>query len=347
MTATVTIRQPDDFHLHLRDGEIMKLVVQDSAEFYRRALVMPNLSEPVVTVEKAVAYRQRILDSLPEKCTFEPLMTLYLTPHTKPEQIVHARESGVVLAVKYYPAGATTNSAYGVVSIEQCRNVLETMQKIGLPLSIHGEVTDSTIDIFDREKVFIDTVLSKIQKEFPELKIVLEHVSTKEGIQFVSGCPQNVAATITAHHLLLNRNDLLAGGINPHLYCLPIVKTEEDRQAVSAAATSGNPKFFLGTDSAPHLVSAKIKPRGAAGIYAAYQSLPIYAELFERMGHLDKLENFASHFGSDFYGLPRNRQMITLTKQKQIIPAFCGSDSLPIVPLKQNETISWSKSVIP
>ena len=343
MIDTITIRQPDDFHLHVRDGEMMQLVVKDSAAYYRRAMIMPNLPVPVATAEQAVAYRERIVASLSHGCEFEPLMTLYLTPQTKPEEIMDAKESGVVIAVKYYPAGATTNSSYGVTSIDQCRNVLDTMQRIGFPLSVHAEVADSEVDIFDREKVFIDRVLTKIGKEFPALKIVLEHVSTKEGVQFVADSSKHVAATVTAHHLLLNRNDLLAGGIAPHLYCLPIVKTEEDRQAVLSAATSGNPKFFLGTDSAPHPIGIKQSFRGAAGIYSAYQSLPIYAEVFERLGRLDRLEDFAGSFGANFYGLPRNRQTIVLTKRKQMVPAFCGSESLPIVPLKRNETISWSK----
>ncbi|MCP4754341.1 MAG: dihydroorotase [Proteobacteria bacterium] len=341
MTEKITITKPDDWHLHLRDGQLMSSVVKDSARFFGRAIIMPNLPEPVATIEQAAAYRQRILEALPKDSTFHPLMTLYLTSSTTPQDIQRAQASEFVHAIKMYPAGATTHSSAGIQSIDQCSTVLETMQKTGMPLSVHGEVTDTDVDIFDREKVFIDTVLTLLIKRFPDLKIVLEHLTTREAVHFVRESGPNLAATITAHHLLLNRNDLLVGGIKPHFYCLPIVKTEKDRVSLIKAATSGNSKFFLGTDSAPHPQSAKESAKGSAGIYSAHSALQFYAEIFDSVGSIDKLEGFSSFFGADFYGLDRNTGTISLVKSEYRIPAQLNLPDGKLIPLKAGENVSW------
>lgn len=337
----ISLTQPDDWHVHLRDGVLMKTVVQHTAEVYGRALVMPNLETPIVTLELALSYRDRILKSLPNNTLFQPLMTLYLTADTIPAQIRQAKDNGLVSAVKMYPAGATTNSALGIRSIDQADKVFEAMQQMGMPLSVHGEVADPEVDIFDRECVFIERVLTKLRARYPQLKIVLEHVSTKEAVQFVQESSSNLVATITAHHLLLNRNDLLAHGINPHYFCLPIVKRETDRNALVAAATSGNPKFFLGTDSAPHLKTAKEAGRGKAGIYSAPVSLALYAEVFENQAKLNLLEGFASFYGADFYNLPRNGKKISLVKDTVSIPDHYPCGNQCVQALRAGATVAW------
>jgi len=342
MTDTLTITQPDDWHLHLRDGAYMAAVVNDSARCFGRALVMPNLADPIRTVADAARYRERILKALPPKSTFEPLMTLYLTAETPSSEVEVALQSGFVHAVKLFPAGATTLSDAGVQSWQEAIPVLESMQKNGMVLSIHGEVTDPEVDIFDREKVFIDRVLTGLVDAFPGLRIVLEHLSTKEAVAFVEAAGENVAGTITAHHLLLNRNDLLVGGIKPHFYCLPIVKTEQDRQALLKAATSGNSKFFLGTDSAPHPRSEKEATIGKAGIYSAGFAISLYADLFDSAGQLDRLEGFASFYGADFYRLPRNTTKVTLEKtNSEVIPAVLNYHDQELISLKGGETVKW------
>ena len=313
---------------------------------FARALIMPNLAEPVRTVEDAQAYRDRILAVLPAESSFQPQMTLYLTAETPVSEVNRAMESGMISAMKLYPAGATTNSDAGVRTWKEVAAVFEQMQKIGMPLSIHGEVTDPAVDIFDREKVFIDTILKDMIQSFPGLKIVLEHLTTKEGVQFVEEAPDCVAATITVHHLLLNRNDLLVGGIKPHYYCLPIVKTEQDRQALLKAATSGNPKFFLGTDSAPHAKSQKEAAAGKAGIYSANVAIPLYAELFDSVNRLDCLEGFAAIFGADFYNLPRNASRITLEKTAgEMVPQQLEYHDQKLVSLRAGETVQWKVTV--
>jgi len=338
---TLTLTRPDDWHLHLRDGAALAAVVPHTARQFARAIVMPNLKPPVVTVEQAGAYRERILAAVPQGLTFNPLMTLYLTDNTPPEEIDRAQSSGFVHAVKYYPAGATTNSDSGVTAIEKCFSVLERMEAAGLPLLVHGEVTDAEVDIFDRERVFIERVLAPVVRRYPALRVVLEHITTAEAAQFVAESGPNVAATITAHHLLMNRNAMLAGGMRPHSYCLPVLKRETHRQALVRAATSGNPKFFLGTDSAPHARHAKEAACGCAGCYTALHALELYAGVFEAAGALGRLEAFASFFGADFYRLPRNTERITLEKADWRIP-----DSLPfgddvLVPLRAGETLHW------
>ena len=337
----LTLIQPDDWHLHLRDNEIMETVVQDAAKNFGRAMVMPNLQPPVVTVVQALEYQERIKNALPPNSSFKPLMALYLTPDTTVEEVQRAVDCDEIIAMKYYPAGATTNSSFGVKSIEQCFDVLEKMEELGLPLSIHGEVVDSEVDIFDREKVFIETILSRIIDRFSNLKVVLEHVTSAEGIDFVKNAPSNIVTTLTVHHLVLNRNDLLVGGIKPHYYCLPIVKTEKDRLALVNAAVSGNPKFFLGTDSAPHPVTSKRKDVGAGGIYTSGNALSIYAEVFEKEGRLDALEKFASVFGAQFYGLPLNSNKVTLVKDSFIVAQELNFDGGEIVPFKAGEEIIW------
>lgn len=336
-----TLTQPDDWHLHLRDGAALAAVLPDTARRFARAIVMPNLKPPVTTVEAARAYRERILAALPKGMSFEPLMTLYLTDVTKPDEIAKAKASGFVQAVKYYPAGATTNSENGVTDLKRVNPVLTEMEKHDLPLLLHGEVTDSDVDVFDREAVFIDRHLAPLTRAFPKLRIVFEHVTTKQGVSFVEQAGPNMAATITAHHLLLNRNAMFAGGIRPHAYCLPVLKREEHRQALVRAATGGNPKFFLGTDSAPHGRRTKESGCGCAGIYAAHAAIELYAEAFEQAGALDRLEAFASFHGPDFYRLPRNRHQIVLVKDSWTVPAeqTFGDDTL--VPLRAGETISW------
>ena len=338
---TLTFTRPDDWHLHLRDGAQMRAVLPDSARRFARAIVMPNLRLPMVTTVMALAYRERILAALPQNMRFEPLMTLYLTDNTASTEIIEAKASGAIHGVKYYPAGATTNSDSGVTNIARCYAVLETMQQVGMPLLVHGEVTDSAVDVFDRERVFIERVLAPIIQRFPQLRVVFEHITTREAVEFVQGAAGNIAATITAHHLLLNRNALFQGGIRPHHYCLPLLKRESHRQALVEAAISGNPKFFLGTDSAPHSRPTKEIACGCAGIYSAHAAIELYAEAFEQAGALDKLEAFASFYGADFYRLPRNRDSITLVKQSWNIPSQLEFAGEVLIPLWAGESLAW------
>jgi dihydroorotase len=338
---TLTLTRPDDWHLHLRDGEAMRSVLPDTARRFARAIVMPNLKPPVRTVAEAAAYRDRILAALPAGLAFEPLMTLYLTDNTAPEEIARARASGFVRAVKYYPAGATTNSDLGVSAVEKTYPALAALEAEGMPLLVHGEVTEPEVDVFDREAVFIERVLAPIQRRFPRLKLVLEHVTTQEGVEFVRTAPANVAATITAHHLLYNRNALFKGGIRPHYYCLPVLKRERHRQALIEAAISGSPQFFLGTDSAPHAMGAKECACGCAGIYTAHAGIELYAEAFEAAGALAKLEAFASFHGPDFYGLPRNTVRITLGKSAWTVPDRLGFGETALIPLRAGESVAW------
>ena len=340
--TTLTIIRPDDWHLHLRDGAALAAVLPDTARRFGRAMVMPNLRPPVTTVAQAAEYRQRILAALPTGMAFQPLMTLYLTDNTAPEEIDRATASGFVHGVKLYPAGATTNSDAGVTDIARCHATLARMESLGLPLLVHGEVTDPAIDVFDREAVFIDRVLLPLLKTFPRLRLVLEHVTTRQGVDFVRASGTNVAATITAHHLLLNRNALFQGGLRPHHYCLPVLKREEHRRALVDAAISGDPKFFLGTDSAPHGLRTKEAACGCAGCYTAANGIELYAEAFASAGALDRLEGFASRFGADFYRLPHNRDTITLSQEPCAVPAqlsYTADDVL--VPLRAGETVSW------
>ena len=338
---SLTITRPDDWHLHVRNGAILKTVLPHTARQFARAIIMPNLKPPVTTVAQASAYREEILQAVPAGIDFTPLMTLYLTGSTTVTEIKKAAESDSVYAFKLYPAGATTNSDSGVADIKAIYLLLAAMEKHDIPLLIHGEVTDEHCDIFDRERVFIETHLSGIADNFPGLRIVVEHVTTTEAVQFVQAAGANIAATITPQHLLFNRNAILAGGIRPHYYCLPVIKREQHRLALVAAATSGNPKFFLGTDSAPHLTSLKETACGCAGCYSAHAALELYAEAFERAGSLDKLEGFASFYGADFYRLPRNSGTVTLEKTSWTIPAAYGEDNLFVTPLKANEELSW------
>jgi dihydroorotase len=339
---TLTLTRPDDWHLHLRDGVALKAVLPDTARRFGRAIVMPNLKPPVTTVAQAAEYRGRILAALPAGASFEPLMTLYLTDNLPPDEIDRARASGFVHAVKLYPAGATTNSDAGVTDLAKCAATLARMEKLGLPLLVHGEVTDPSVDIFDREAVFIERVLTPLLRDFPALKVVLEHITTKDGADFVRSAPANVAATITAHHLLLNRNAIFAGGIRPHHYCLPVLKRELHRQALVAAATSGSPKFFLGTDSAPHAKGAKEAACGCAGCYTAHAGIELYAEAFAAANALDRLEAFAAFHGADFYGLPRNSDRITLRQEAWPVPANLPyADGDVLVPLRAGETVAW------
>ncbi len=338
---SITFTQPDDWHLHLRDGDAMRDVVGYSARQFRRAIIMPNLKPPVKTVAMAGAYRERILNRLPVDTAFEPRMTLYLTDDTSPDEIDRAVESGFVLAVKYYPAGATTNSDDGVTDIRKVYPALERMQKWGMKLCVHGEVTDPAVDIFDRERVFISAVLRPLMRKFPELKIVLEHITTAYGAQYVESAGPNIAATITAHHLLENRNAIFRGGINPHHYCLPILKREQDRQALLQAATRGDSKFFLGTDSAPHAKHTKEASCGCAGCFTAPYALELYAEAFDSVGKLNRLEGFASHFGADFYGLSRNIGTITLIREEQTIPMEIPFGDSVVVPFWAGRKLQW------
>jgi dihydroorotase len=336
----LSITRPDDWHLHLRDGAAMQSVLTHSARQFGRAIVMPNLRPPVTTVAQAAAYRERILAALPAGGpTFEPLMTLYLTDNTPPAEIERAKQSGIVHAVKYYPAGATTNSDSGVTAIERAFDTLAAMEAHDLPLLLHGEVT--TVDIFDRERVFLDTVLRQILDRFPKLRLVLEHITTREAAELVMSAPANVAATITAHHLLYNRNAIFQGGVRPHYYCLPVLKREEHRQALVRVATSGSPKFFLGTDSAPHSRGAKECACGLAGMYTAHAAIELYAEAFEAAGALARLEAFASFHGPDFYRLPRNRSRITLERGPWTVPAEYEFGGERVVPLRAAEAIGW------
>ena len=340
--TSLTLTRPDDWHLHLRDDEALAAVVGASARQMGRAIIMPNLKPPVTTTEQARAYRERILAALPAGSAFEPLMTLYLTDRTPAEEIERAHESGLVHAVKLYPAGATTNSDSGVTDLAHCDAAIAAMARLGLPLLVHGEVTDAEIDIFDREAVFIERVMKPLLERHPTLRVVFEHITTADAAEFVTAAPANVAATITAHHLLYNRNHMLVGGIRPHYYCLPILKRERHRQALLAAATSGNPKFFLGTDSAPHAQGDKESACGCAGAYTAPAAIELYAEAFEEAGALDRLEGFASHFGPDFYGLPRNAESVTLVREPWQLPeslAYVGDSR--IVPLRAGETLAW------
>ncbi|HUW27000.1 MAG TPA: dihydroorotase [Sulfuriferula sp.] len=338
---TLTLARPDDWHLHLRDGAAMQSVLPDTTRRFARAIVMPNLKPPVRTVEEARAYRERILAALPAGSTFQPLMTLYLTNNTDPGEIARARASGFVHAVKYYPAGATTNSDLGVTDLANCDAVFAAMEQHGVPLLLHGEVTDPAVDIFDREAVFIERHLIPLRKKFPALKIVLEHLTTRQGVEFVQSAPPHVAATLTVHHLLYNRNAMFQGGMRPHYFCLPVLKREAHRQALVAAATSGNAKFFLGTDSAPHAVGAKETACGCAGIYTAHAAIELYAEVFEAAGALDKLEAFASHFGADFYGLPRNGERISLKREAWTVPDALAMGETMLVPLRAGESVAW------
>ena len=338
---TLTITRPDDWHLHVRNGAVLKTVLPHTARQFARAIIMPNLKPPVTSVAQALAYREEILQAVPAGFDFTPLMTLYLTGSTTAAEIKKAAGSDQIYACKLYPAGATTNSDSGVTDIRAIYPLLATMEKQDIPLLIHSEVTDEHCDIFDRERVFVDTSLTGIADNFPALRIVVEHVTTTEAVQFVEAAGANIAATITPQHLLLNRNAILAGGIRPHYYCLPIIKREHHRLALVAAATSGNRKFFLGTDSAPHLTSLKETACGCAGCYSAHAALELYAEAFECAGALDKLEGFASFYGADFYRLPRNSGTVTLEKTTWTVPAAYGEDSGLITPLKANEELSW------
>jgi len=337
----ITITRPDDWHLHLRDGAALKAVLPDTAKQFARAIVMPNLRPPVTTTELALAYRERIIEALPAGMRFEPLMTLYLTDNTTAEEIVKAKASGLVHGVKLYPAGATTNSDSGVTSLDKCAGALAEMEKLGLPLLVHAEVTDSDIDVFDRELVFIERHMIPLLKKYPALKIVFEHITTKDAADFVALAPANVAATITAHHLLMNRNDMFKGGIQPHHYCLPVLKRESHRVALVKAATSGSAKFFLGTDSAPHARHTKEAACGCAGMYTARTAMELYAEAFEAANALDKLEAFASFNGADFYGLPRNTEQVTLVKESWKVPGSLPYDGDVLVPLRADQMVHW------
>ena len=337
------ITRPDDWHVHLRDADALPHTCADMARYFGRMIVMPNLTPPVTTVAAAAAYRQRILaamEALPRVC--EPLMTLYLTDQTTAQDIEAAAASDFVYAVKLYPAGATTNSDAGVANLEALYPVLASMEQAGLPLLVHGEVTDPDVDIFDREKAFIDRHLTPLVASFPALKLVLEHITTADAVEFVMSCPANIAATITAHHLLYNRNHMLAGGIRPHYYCLPILKRNRHQQALIEAATSGNPKFFLGTDSAPHSTGAKETACGCAGCYTGHAAIELYAEVFDHAGALAQLEAFASCNGADFYNLPRNSEHITLRREAWQVPAALPLGQQQLTPLRSNETIAWS-----
>ena len=336
----ITLTRPDDWHIHLRDGDALKRTVGDAARQFARAIVMPNLVPPVMNAEQALGYKERILAARPAGSQFEPLMVLYLTDTTNPAEIAKAKAAGVT-ACKLYPAGATTNSASGVTDLARIYPVIEAMQKAEMPFLLHGEVTDSAIDIFDREKVFLDRTFSKLVTQFPELKMVLEHITTADSAEFVAAAPKNVAATITAHHLLYNRNHMLAGGIRPHYYCLPILKRNTHQDALIKAATSGDPKFFLGTDSAPHAKDKKEAACGCAGSYTAYAAIELYAEAFEAAEALEKLEGFASYFGPDFYQLPRNTQKITLVKNEWQAPYSLDFSGTDLVPLRAGENLRW------
>ena len=335
------LTRPDDWHVHLRDGAMLARVVPDTARRFARAIVMPNLVPPVTTTASALAYRERILSAVPAGVRFEPLMTLYLTDNTPPSEIAAAKTSGEVHGVKWYPAGATTNSESGVSDIRRCDDALAAMQEHDLPLLVHGEVTDPAVDVFDRERVFIERHLVPLLERYPRLRVVLEHITTREAVEFVLHASPCVAATITAHHLLLNRNALFTGGLRPHHYCLPVLKREQHRLALVAAATSGNPKFFLGTDSAPHTRHAKESACGCAGIYTAHAAIELYAEAFERAGALERLEAFASFHGADFYRLPRNPEQITLEARSWLVPQQFGEGQDAIVPFQAGDAVAW------
>ena len=340
MTRTLALTRPDDWHLHVRDGAAMAAVVPHTARQFARAIVMPNLRPPVTTAAMAVAYRDRIRAAVPAGLAYEPLMTLYLTDNLPPDEIRRAKAAGIV-AVKLYPAGATTNSDAGVTDVRKTYATLEAMQREGLPLLVHGEVTDPTIDVFDREAVFIERVLQPLRRDFPGLKIVFEHITTKEAAQYVRDADATTAATITAHHLLYNRNAIFAGGIRPHYYCLPVLKREEHRRALVAAATSGDAKFFLGTDSAPHAAHLKEHACGCAGCYTALAALELYAEAFDAAGALDRLEGFASFHGADFYSLQRNRGTVTLKREAWTLPEVVPFGDAVLKPLRGGEMLTW------
>jgi dihydroorotase len=338
----LTITRPDDWHLHLRDGDALASVLPHTARQFARAIVMPNLKPPVTTTEQALAYRDRILAALPPGMSFEPLMTLYLTDNMPPDEIRRAKDSGLIHAVKLYPAGATTNSDAGVTDIKKTYKTLEAMQEVGMPFLVHGEVTDADIDLFDREAVFIDRVLQPLRRDMPELKVVFEHITTSDAAQYVASAEGPIAATITAHHLLYNRNEIFKGGIRPHYYCLPVLKRETHRQALVKAATSGSAKFFLGTDSAPHAKAAKETACGCAGCYTALHAMELYAQAFDNVGALDKLETFASFNGPAFYNLPRNAGTLTLKRETWTLPAELPFvDGGTIVPLNAGESVNW------
>jgi dihydroorotase len=337
----LTLIRPDDWHVHFRDGAVLQQTVPATARAFRRAIVMPNLVPPVMDTQQALAYRERLLAAAPAGSDFEPLMVLYLTDQTTPDEIRKAKASGKVVAAKLYPAGATTNSAQGVTAIERIQGVLETMAEVGMPLLVHGEVTTADIDIFDREQTFIDRILAPLCQRLPQLRLVLEHITTREAAQFVQQAPDNIAATITVQHLLYNRNHMLVGGVRPHLYCLPVLKRNLHQQALQDAVVSGSSKFFLGTDSAPHARHTKEAACGCAGCYSAPAAIELYAEIFEQLGVLDKLEAFASRNGPAFYGLPENTQHITLRREPWQLPADYDFGEQRIVPLKAGETLQW------
>lgn len=341
MTSQITIRRPDDWHVHLRDGEMLKAVVSYTARQFARAIVMPNLTPPVVTMAAAQAYRERILNAVPAGVDFTPLMVCYLTDDADPAEIVRGYEQGVFAACKIYPAHATTNSAHGVTDIRKLVPVLEAMQRTGMPLLIHGEVTDPDVDIFDREAVFVERILAPLVRDYPALKIVLEHITTAEAAAFVAESGPQIGATITPQHLIINRNAIFAGGIRPHAYCLPIAKRERHRVAVRAAAVSGSPKFFLGTDSAPHEIGRKESACGCAGIFNAPFALESYAQVFEEDGVLDRLEGFASEHGPNFYGLPLNEGTVTLTREDVLVPEVIAAGAMNVVPFHAGETMRW------
>jgi len=338
---TITLRRPDDWHVHLRDGAMLAMVLPFTARQFARAIVMPNLVTPVTTVASARAYRERILSALPHRADFTPLMTCYLTDATDPQEVSRGYEEGIFAAVKLYPAHATTNSALGVTDMARISPVLEHMAKIGMPLLIHGEVTDPEVDVFDREAVFIDRVLDPLRRRLPELRIVLEHITTEEAVGYVEAGGANLAATVTAHHLVINRNAIFTGGIRPHLYCLPIAKREKHRQALRRVATSGNPRFFLGTDSAPHPISAKETACGCAGIFTASCAFEIYAEVFEEEGALDRLEAFAALNGPAYYRLPVNKTRVTLRREPFAVPEHIGEGENALVPYRAGDTLRW------
>jgi len=338
---TLTITRPDDWHLHVRDGAHLASVVPFTARQFARAVIMPNLKPPVTTVAQAAEYRQRILEAVPKGLSFEPLMTLYLTDATAPDELRAAKASGFIVGAKLYPAGATTHSDAGVTSVEKIFPALAAMEEVGLVLQVHGEVTDPNVDVFDREAVFIDRVLRRIVQRFPQLKVVFEHVTTREGVEFVQSSSPRVAATLTPQHLLLNRNAIFQSGIRPHHYCLPVLKRELDREALLAAATGENPRFFLGTDSAPHARHTKEHACGCAGIFSAHAALELYAEAFESVGQLGRLQAFASERGADFYGLPRNEGQVTLSRESWTVPATYPFGADELVPFRAGESIGW------
>lgn len=337
----LTLTRPDDWHLHVRDGDVLTDVVPYTAKQFARAIIMPNLKPPITTTEQALAYRERVLAAVPEGKHFEPLMTLYLTDNTSTDEIYKAAVSDQVHAVKYYPAGATTNSDSGVTDITKAYPTIKAMAEAGLPLLVHGEVTDPTVDMFDREAVFIERVLKPILDAIPDLKLVMEHITTKQAAEFVQQAGDNVAATITPQHLLYNRNAIFQGGIRPHYFCLPILKREQHREALVEVATSGSSNYFLGTDSAPHSQSAKESSCGCAGMFSAYSAIELYAEAFEKAGALDKLEGFASQHGPDFYGLPRNTDTITIVKEEWMVPDKLPFANETIIPMRAGEKIGW------